>query len=204
MQPHNFKRHFNRSTAKKCQFQSCAWLKEWLSHQIRAWLNSGPCRLGAESCWLIVRTLLTCTDLRWCHAHGPTAQPLLTTNMYHCPHLLLSPRQHHRSVRVAPYLFPANNPGCQSPSGWRSGRGSTCLSPPSSVCGAPVHLRGDGTSDRSWSPKQLYVTYVSQSKTRFAVCHILIVNCSFAIWHGGLPRIWVAWKKVCWNKHLSQ
>lgn len=143
MQPHSNKR-FNRTSQAVCgeaphSANTNQSLIELCPHpQIRIWEPLTDCS----------HTL----DPRGppCHAHGQARSSLPFNHQCESlrAHLPLSPRQRRRSLRVAPYLFPASSPGCQSPSGWISGRGSTCPSPPSSVCGALAHLRrGGGTQD---------------------------------------------------------
>lgn len=103
---------------------------------------------GTKSCYLIVLTHLACTGL-FSSVNLPvrlTALRLLTARINHRAHFLLSPRQHVSFFFSPPtatsYLCPANSLACQSPSGWISLSGSTCLSPLSSVCDAPMDLQG--------------------------------------------------------------
>lgn len=103
---------------------------------------------GTKSCYLIVLTLLACTGLFSNLPVRLTALRLLTARINHHAHFLLSPRQHVSFSlffffpTATPYLCPANSLECQSPSGWISLSGSTCLSPLSSVCDAPMDLQG--------------------------------------------------------------
>lgn len=101
---------------------------------------------GTKSCYLIVLTLLACTGTLLqcqpssqadssasfnCQNKSPCTLPAVTkaTRLFFFFH-------------SHTYLCPANSLECQSPSGWISPSGSTCLSPLSSVCDAPMDLQG--------------------------------------------------------------
>lgn len=77
-----------------------------------------------------------------------TALCLLSARINHCAHFLLSPRQHlFFFFQATLYLCPASSLGCQSPSGWISLSGSTCLSPRSSVCDVLMDLQRKGSDE---------------------------------------------------------
>lgn len=140
-----------------------------------------------QSCYLIVLTRSSCTGL--CSGVNLSVKPaalcLLTARINHRAH---SPRHHQGNTLYfwrTSYLCLVSSLECQSPTGWISLWGSTCLSPPSSVCDAPMDLQ---TTEMNNEFSRVFTLSAKHEGSMFKYVRVLI-----DVWERSAVKLQRAW-----------